>query len=128
MQTLGPTSIIRLMLWASLTTLDLLIATAMPFIFDPLLLIAALISPALAGDKWLLCLEGASVRPAPSLPRAFVRASSAAENSPSSKSYRRAQTARPDIAELSSPIGAQGRSVGGRTGKRKGPGLARGAL
>jgi hypothetical protein len=37
----------------------------------------------------------------PFAPRAFARARSAAENSPSSKAYRRAQTARPDNAELS---------------------------
>ncbi len=37
----------------------------------------------------------------PSLPRAFAPASSAAANSPSSKAYRRAQTARPNSSELS---------------------------
>jgi hypothetical protein len=56
--------------------------------------------------------------PPPSLPRAFARASPAAENSPSSKDRRRAQTARPPISELSSLISAQGRSGAGRTGEK----------
>jgi hypothetical protein len=52
-----------------------------------------------------------------SLPRAFARASSAAENSPSSKAYRRAQTARSNPSELSSLLSAQGRSGASRTGQ-----------
>jgi len=65
-----------------------------------------------------------AVRPTPSLPRAFARASSAAENSPSSKADRRAQTARPDLSELSSLISAQGRSGAGRTAARRSAGVA----
>jgi len=51
------------------------------------------------------------------LPRAFPRRARQAENSPSAKAHRRAQTARPDYSELSSLISAHGRSGASPTGE-----------
>ena len=78
---------------------------------------AVCISPALTGVNGCLA-EDPAVRRSPSLRRAFARPISAGrELALLLKTYRRAQTARPDLPELSSLISAQGRSGAGRTGE-----------
>ena len=71
--------------------------------------------------------SGGPVRPLRSRVHSLVR-SRQAENSPSSTADRRAQTARPDIAELSSLISAQGRSGANRPGERRCHWFVRGYL